>query len=200
MTVYLNKLMVNTSETLLQEIEHSFWQKGTKGRLDEFQLHSVLGSFGVALSDRDFRRAFNKIDVKKNGTVDFLQFMVYLSLEFELKRTRNELSEEKLSKLSLKVLPDQWTQDENGREFNITSITFKPKYTMLQRLHSVLDESEYVAITERGEVVVYSSDLKWKSSYTVKGSTEVGYRPHVPPKKGLSPFSGLRPVLPANFQ
>lgn len=187
------------NETLLQNIEHSFWQKGTRGRLDEPQLHAVLGSFGVALSDGDFRQAFNKIDVKKNGTVDFLQFMVYLSLEFELKRKRNELSEEKRSKLSLKVLPDQWTKDENGREFNIKSITFKPKSTMLHRLHAVLDESEYVAITEKGEVMIYSSDLKWKSSYVIKDSTEVRCRPHVLPKKGLFPFSGLLPVLPANF-
>lgn len=169
----MNRLMVNTSETLLREIEHSFWQNGTKGRLDELGLRAVLVSFGVTMSDGDFRQAFNKIDVAKSGTVDFLQFMVYLSLEFELKRTRNELSEEKLSKLSLKLLPDQWTQDENGRQFNIKCMTFKPKSTALHRLHTAGDESEYVAITEKGEVMVYASDLKWKSTYTIKDSKEV---------------------------
>jgi len=174
MTIYLNKLIENINDDKLKSIEQSFLEKGKKGKLNEAQLHDVMTSQGIILSNEDFKPMFNKIDVTKQDTVDFLQFMVYLSFEFELKRTRYDLSEEKLSKLSLKLLPDQLAEDENGRRLNIVDIAFKPMINQHQQ--TILKDSEYVTITSKGELGFFSSDLKWKNTFLILNSPEVMLR------------------------
>lgn len=169
--IYLNELMENISETILRNIENSFIEKGVRGKLNERELHDVLKLYNIIIPKKDFSPFFNKIDVNKNGTADFLQFMVYLSFEFELKRTENKLTEERLSKLSFKLLPNQIIRDENKQTFNINCIALKSEKN--RQDETDIDKSEYVATTEKGELVFYSSDLKWKNTYSLRDYSKV---------------------------
>lgn len=174
MTVYLNKLTENISEPLLRDIERSFLRKGWNGQLNEPQLCAVLReSADIVVSDQHFRRMFNKIDVRKRRAVDFLQFMVYLSHEFELKRTRHGRGEERLSRLSMRLLPDQPTrgQGRGRRPLEVWGMTFKPELDDWGQ--AVMDKGEYVTITGKGELVVYTSDLQWTNTYIAQDSAQV---------------------------
>lgn len=174
MTVYLNKLTENISEPLLRDIEQSFLRKGWNGQLNERQLCAVLReSADIVVSNQHFRQMFNKMDVRKRRAVDFLQFMVYLSHEFELKRTRLGRGEERLSRLSLKLLPDQSTRGHGRgrRPLEVWGMTFKPELD--DRGQAVMDQGEYVAITGKGELVVYTSDLQLMNAYILQDSAQV---------------------------
>lgn len=169
--IYLNKLMKNMTEVTLRDIENNFLEKGVKGKLRESQLQGVLKLYDIILTEKDFKPLFNKIDVRKKGTVNFLQFMVYLSFEFEHTRTQNILSETKPINLSIKLLPDKMTQKNKKSKFDIKSMVFVPQINEQGKL--ITDESDYVAITEKGQIIFYSTDLKWKDSHSIQESTEV---------------------------
>lgn len=151
--------MVNVDEKTLNDIRHEF--KENNGKLNENQLHEILKLYNIVLSDEDFKPMFNKIDIKKEGTITFLQFIVYLSSEYDIKHRRNELTEEKLSKLTPKLLPNKLIKNKNKGQHKIDRLAYKPLINQKD------EDSEYVAASTSGEIVFYTSGMKWKYTHTL---------------------------------
>lgn len=157
--------MANVDEKTLNDIRHEF--KENNGKLNEYQLHEILKSYNIVLSDEDFKPMFNKIDIKKEGAITFLQFIVYLSSEYDIKHRRNELTEEKLSKLMPKLLPNKLIRNKNKGQHKIDRLAYKPSVNQKDEgTQTILvDDSEYVTASTSGEIVFYTSDLKWKYTH-----------------------------------
>lgn len=159
--------MANVDETMLNDIRHEF--KENDGKLNEYQLHEILKSYDIVLSDEDFKPMFNKIDIKKEGTITFLQFIVYLSSEYDIKHRRNELNEEKLSKLMPKLLPSKAIRNKNKGQHKIDRFAYKPLINQMDEdVQPVcVEDGEYMTASVAGEIVFYSSDLKWKYTHVL---------------------------------
>lgn len=157
--------MSNVDERTLNDIRHEF--KENNGNLSEYQLHEILKSYNIVLSEEDFKPMFNKIDIKKEGAITFLQFIVYLSSEYDIKHRRNELTEEKLSKLTPKLLPNKLIRNKNKGQHKIDRLAYKPLINQKDEdtQTTLVDNSEYVAISASEEIVFYASDLKWKYTH-----------------------------------
>lgn len=164
--IYLNNLMKIFSENVLNDIR-KFFQDNVDGSLDEKQLQKVLELYQIKLPDEDFRPLFAKIDVRKEGTVTFSQFVTYLGSEFEIKRSRYNVDKKKLDKLIPAVLPRKPIDENAGnRVSKITGIAFRPIVDPNTR-QVLLDESEYVVANESGKIYFYTSDLTRKNTHSL---------------------------------
>lgn len=159
--IYLNELMTNINEITMIKIRHSFEQNINK-KLNARELQDVLQPYNIILSDEDINPMFAKIDVKKEGTIDFLQFVTYLSFEFEIKRTRKDLNNE--DKLMPRILLNEFNDNENNVQYKINGIVSK-SIIQNSQVTKVNNVSEYVAFTATNDIVFYTSDCKWKSTY-----------------------------------
>lgn len=161
--------MTNINETTLNIIRQSFEQSINK-KLNAKELHDVLQPYNITLSDEDINPMFAKIDVKKEGTVDFLQFVTYLSFEFEIKRTRKDINDDDKSSLMPKLLLNKFDDNENNVRYKINGIASKP---IFQNSEKEIKDTEFVTFTTTNDIMFYTSDLKWKSIYMLKDK-EVG--------------------------
>ncbi|XP_026819273.1 WD repeat-containing protein on Y chromosome [Rhopalosiphum maidis] len=165
--IYLNNLMKQVNETVLTDIRQSFL-KYVKGNIKENQLRDILKPYNIVLSDKNFHAFFSKIDVKKKGTVNFLLFVTYLAEEFEIKRKYNEFvsnAETELSKFIPKLLPNKLIEYGEEGIIRYVDITFLPN--KIKQSQKEPDEPEYIAASQSGKIVRYTSDMQWKATYQV---------------------------------
>jgi len=169
MKIYLNNLMKKVNETVLIDIRQSFL-KYVNGNIKENQLYDILKPYNIILSKKKFHSMFSKIDVKKKGTVNFLQFVTYLESEFEIKRKYKTFlsnDDSELSKLTPKLLPNKLIEygDEKKSIIAYIDLVFLPK--IIKQSQKEPDEPEYIAASQSGKIVRYKSDMQWKSTHQV---------------------------------
>ncbi|XP_050062775.1 WD repeat-containing protein on Y chromosome [Aphis gossypii] len=165
MKIYLNNLMKQVNETALIDIRQSFLEY-LNGKIKEDQLRDILIPYDIVLSNKDFHPMFSKIDVKKNGTVNFLQFVTYLASEFEIKRKYNAFlsnDDTELSKLKPKLLPNKLIEYGGTDIIQYVDIAFFPK--KIKQSQKEPDEPEYIAASKSGKIVRYKADMQWKNTY-----------------------------------
>jgi len=165
MKIYLNNLMKQINETALIDIRQSFLEY-LNGKIKENQLRDILIPYDIVLSNKDFHPMFSKIDVKKNGTVNFLQFVTYLASEFEIKRKYNEFlsnDDTELSKLKPKLLPNKLIEYGGTDTIQYVDIAFFPK--KIKQSQKEPDEPEYIAASKLGKIVRYKADMQLKNTY-----------------------------------
>jgi len=165
MKIYLNNLMKQINETALINIRQSFLEY-VNGKIKENQLRDILIPYDIDLSNKNFHPMFSKIDVKKNGTVNFLQFVTYLASEFEIKRKYNAFlsnDDTELSKLMPKLLPNKLIEYEGTDIIQYVDIAFFPK--KIKQSQKEPDEPEYIAASKSGKIVRYKANMQWKNTY-----------------------------------
>lgn len=169
--ICLNTLMENINQKSLNNIQQ-FFRQNNNGKLNKNQLKTILESYNVILSDEDFKPLFAKIDVKKEGTVDYLQLISYLETEFEIKRTQNELNDGKNSRLMPILVSNKFIEDGNKNQYQIVGI-ITSKSMMNNDSQPTFDEEdktdekEYLTATATGEVLFWSTDMKWKKTQSL---------------------------------
>lgn len=157
--------MKQINATTLIDIRESFLEY-VNGKINENQLCDILIPYDIVLSKKNFHPMFTKIDVKKNGTVNFLQFVTYLESEFEIKRKHNAFlsnDDTELSKLKLKLLPKKLIEYGGTNIIQYVDIAFFPK--KIKQSQKEPDEPEYIAASKSGEIVRYKADMQWKNTY-----------------------------------
>jgi len=166
MKIYLNNLMKQISETALGDIRESFL-KYVNGNVKEKQLYDILKPYNIILSNKKFHILFSKIDVKKKGTINFLQFVTYFASELEIKRKYNTFlsnDDSELSKLMPKLLLNKNIEyGENDGMIRYIDIVFLQN--KIKQSQKEPDEPEYIAASRSGKVVRYKSDMQWKSTH-----------------------------------
>lgn len=154
--MYLKKLTV-TGKTLT-EIRNDFQERGG-GKLDGRKLHALLASkYKIVLSDDDFKPLFAKMDIFKEGVVTFLQFVTYLETESELQRKQNNQNAWLPLKLMPKLSPVVSIEDDKNAKHRLKLIAFNP-------LTGHSDYGEYITVSEIGEILKFTPELKWKNTY-----------------------------------
>lgn len=152
--IYLKKLIQIISTTVLNEIRDEF-QQHKNGKLNDTILRAILESkFNILLSDEDFKQMYAKIDITKQGTITFLQFVNYLKTESELKGKQHKQN----SSVLLKLMPSKSTKGDEHKKRKMTMITFNP-------LLDQKDNGEYITINENGNMLVFTPELEWKFTY-----------------------------------
>lgn len=158
--------MKKVNEAALSDIRQSFL-KYVNGNVKEKQLHDILKPYNIILSNKKFHSMFSKIDVKKKGTVNFLQFVTYLASEFDIKRKYNMFlsnDDSELSKLMPKLLlPNKLIEYGEQGTIRYIDIVFLPN--KIKQSQKEPDEPEYIAASQSGKVVRYKPDMQWKSTH-----------------------------------
>lgn len=161
--------MKNVNETILNDIRYNFQQNINK-RLNAKELHNVMKPYNIILPDEDLNPMFAKIDVKKEGTVDFLQFVSYLSFEFEMKRKqKNQNVHGKLS-LTPQLLKNEFNKGGNNGQYEIKGIASK---LMDIKSQFILPQNEYVAFNVKNEIVFYTPDFQLKRACKLEQADKV---------------------------
>lgn len=161
--------MKQVNETLLIDIRQHF-QKYLNGNIKENQLRDILKPYNIILSNKKFHSMFARIDVKKKGTVNFLQFTAYLASEFEIQRKHNSFlsnNDRELSTLTPILQPKKILEyGEVATDIRQSIyIVFLPN--KLKQSQKVADEPEYIVCNESGKIVRYTSDFQWKCTHKV---------------------------------
>jgi len=167
--IYLNSLTDDRMDAaVLDGIRNSF-RRNANGKLNESELQTVLRENGVTLSAEDLRPLFCKMDVRKEGAVNFLQFVVYVAYELRVKSKRHELDDMKRSTLAPKLLLPSKPID--GAD-TVERIVFRPLPDETTS-RPAQDEGEYVTVSRSGEIQFYTMDFERKHSYKILDPTRV---------------------------
>lgn len=154
--LYLKKL--TATENTLAEIRNDFQERGG-GKLDGRKLRALLESkYKIVLSDNDFEPLYAKMDIFKEGVVTFLQFVTYLETESELQRKQNNQNAWLPLKLMPKLSPGVPVEDDKNKKHKLKLIAFNP-------LTGHSDYGEYITISEIGEILKFTPELKWKNTH-----------------------------------
>lgn len=158
-TIYLGNIVKNISENLVFEIRNRFFEESPSGSVSDKQLKAILKPYNLDLSEKNFQPMFAKMDQRKEGAVNFSQFVVYLSAEFESYRRQFGFHDETsgnavfIIETPLKVV--------NKHRRPIIGIQLKPLLGQDAVQNEYID-GEYVTASNDGVVNFWTLDMKWK--------------------------------------
>jgi hypothetical protein len=154
--IYLHKFWKNLDEAKLDDIKNRF-QMYKKGRVNKKELLDILESYMIILSDEDLKPLFAKIDNKKQGSINFLEFIQYLTYEIKT-HYENKIFLKKKEPLSMpKLLIKEAIEYDKNLPNNIIGIEIIP--LTKQPSETLFDHDLYVLINENGGLQFYSPNM-----------------------------------------
>lgn len=161
--------MNNVNEAMLNDMKNRF-QLNKDGKVNEKELLAILKSYQIHLSDEEIKPLFAKIDVKKKGWVNFLDFTTYQAYEFRTKQVNKRLTAKGEPKLTPILLATEKIEYDVELPNMVIGIEFIPFTNQLEEARAPYSNGTYVLNNGTKGIQLYTSDLKWICTHKIEVS------------------------------